>query len=80
MIFDSASAYDSTTRYGGAQAQTWNAWGRAWGRAWGTTWGPLAGVIQPPKPDFIPGGSRPQRDARKPRNDDDEALLLAVLL
>lgn len=31
-------------------------------------------------PTFSGGGSRPQRDARKPRNDDDEALLLAVLL
>ena len=26
------------------------------------------------------GGSRPQRDAKKPRNDDDDAFLLAVLL
>lgn len=33
-----------------------SAWGASWGSAWGDAWGPLAAVVQPPKPDFIPGG------------------------
>ena len=33
-----------------------SAWGSAFGSAWGDAWGPLAGVINPPSPDFIPGG------------------------
>lgn len=33
-----------------------SAWGAAFGSAWGDAWGPLAGVIHPPSPDFIPGG------------------------
>lgn len=39
-----------------------------------------SGATQPETPPtFSGGGSRPQRDAKRPRNDDDEVLLMVLL-